>query len=52
MQVPPLAVLREDFQRRNDGTVMIYGRLHRVTHPITAHGLGSELHPELKIAAK
>ena len=40
-KVPSLGALREDFQRRNDGTVQIYGRLHRVTHPITAHGLGS-----------
>lgn len=39
-RVPPLAVLARDYQRRGDGYVEVYGRLHRVTHPISSFGMG------------
>jgi glycerol-3-phosphate dehydrogenase len=41
-RVPRLTELAKDYQMRNDGTVMLHGRLHRVTHPITSFGMGSK----------
>ena len=39
--VANLETLAADFQAHGDGTVEIYGRRHRVTHPLTAFGLAS-----------
>jgi len=40
-RVPSLAELKEDFRKRGDGTVMVHGKVHRVTHPITSFGMSS-----------
>jgi glycerol-3-phosphate dehydrogenase len=40
-KVPTLKQLADEFKRRGDGYVTIYGRLHRVTHPISSFGLDS-----------
>jgi hypothetical protein len=37
--VPPLAALAAEYRRRGDGRVTLYGRLRRVTHPVTSFGL-------------
>jgi hypothetical protein len=39
--VPGLEELAADYQRRGDGTVRVYGKTHRVTHPIASFGLES-----------
>lgn len=39
--VPPLAEIAANYNARQDGMVEIYGRLWRVTHPITSFGLES-----------
>jgi hypothetical protein len=41
--VPPLHELAVDYQGRADGTVSIYGRVWRVTHPITSFGFESAM---------
>ena len=41
--VPPLAELARDYRRRGDGCVMLYGRPHRVAHPIASFGMESHL---------
>ena len=37
--VPTLAELAADYRRRGDGCVELYGRPHRVTHPIASFGM-------------
>ena len=37
--VPPLEELARDYRDRGDGTVRVYGRIHRVTHPISSFGM-------------
>lgn len=39
--MPGLEELAADYQRRGDGTVRVYGKTHRVTHPIASFGLES-----------
>jgi L-2-hydroxyglutarate oxidase LhgO len=39
--VPSLAELAAEYRRRGDGRVTLYGRLRRVTHPVTSFGLQS-----------
>jgi glycerol-3-phosphate dehydrogenase len=38
-KVPPLDRLAADYVQRNDGKVMLYGKAHRVTHPISSFGM-------------
>ena len=38
-KVPPLSELAKNFKSRGDGTVEIYGKPHRVTHPISSFGM-------------
>jgi len=37
--VPTLEELVEDYNRRGDGCVELYGRPHRVTHPLSSFGM-------------
>ena len=37
--VPPLHQLARDYRKRGDGRVCVYGRSHRVTHPISSFGM-------------
>jgi hypothetical protein len=39
--VATLETLAADFQATGDGTVELYGRRHRVTHPLAAFGLAT-----------
>ena len=39
--VPPLGVLAADYAKRGDGTVILWGRPHRVTHCISSFGMES-----------
>ncbi len=38
-KIPSLVDLAADFQRRGDGTVEVFGRVHRVTHPLSSLGM-------------
>lgn len=37
--MPSLATLAAEYRRRGDGRVTLYGKLRRVTHPVTSFGL-------------
>jgi glycerol-3-phosphate dehydrogenase len=39
--VPPLRELAEEYRRRGDGCVTLYGRAVRVTHPLASFGMES-----------
>jgi hypothetical protein len=39
--VTPLSALAAEYAARGDGAVTIYGRAHRVTHPIASFGMQS-----------
>jgi glycerol-3-phosphate dehydrogenase len=39
--IPSLADLSADFRARQDGTVQVFDRVHRVTHPLSALGMAN-----------
>lgn len=39
--IPSLADLSADFRARQDGSVQVFGRVHRVTHPLSAFGMAN-----------
>lgn len=53
-KIPSIADLSRDYMSRNvpgqPGCVEVFGRLHRVTHPISSFGMESHVNPEQKNA--
>jgi len=42
-KVPALEILQKNYQDRNDGTVLLYGKPQVVTHPISVFGMRSDI---------
>ena len=40
-KIPTLSELAADYRRRGDGCVTLYGRVVRVTHPLSSFGMES-----------
>ena len=38
-QLPSLSLLAEAYDKHSDGTVLLHGQKHRVTHPIASFGM-------------